>query len=340
MNQLESNIINAVSGKNSVEETDTEVLQKLATQYPYFGAAQYLYAKKLKLNGSSDFEKQAQKTALHFPNISWMHYLFIREELKEQAEIKPISDLVGTTSNTIQESISTVNENIIPAVEEKITEPVLKEEEKATKEISEKELSQPIEQTQKIFESTAVITEELPQFNFESLKEKDETDFETHEDEIEVDDDDQLINPKISSLLQEQAAILKKPAEENIPITTSEPYYTIDYFASQGIKLEDIKQAHDQFETKVKRFTDWLKQMKRISPQPTDLGTDTETEKIIEKIAATSNEAKEIVTEAMAEVLVKQGKLDKAVQLYIKLSFLKPDKSTYFAAKIEALKGI
>ena len=40
----------------------------------------------------------------------------------------------------------------------------------------------------------------------------------------------------------------------------------------------------------------------------------------------------------MAEVLVKQGKIDKAVQVYIKLSFLDPDKSAYFAKKIEQLK--
>ena len=38
--------------------------------------------------------------------------------------------------------------------------------------------------------------------------------------------------------------------------------------------------------------------------------------------------------------LEKQGKLDKAIQLYIKLSFLNTDKSAYFATKIQQLKGI
>jgi hypothetical protein len=46
------------------------------------------------------------------------------------------------------------------------------------------------------------------------------------------------------------------------------------------------------------------------------------------------------VTETMAEVLEKQGQLDKAIQLYIKLSFINPEKSAYFAAKIQQLKGI
>ena len=42
----------------------------------------------------------------------------------------------------------------------------------------------------------------------------------------------------------------------------------------------------------------------------------------------------------MADVFIKQGKVNKAIQLYIKLSFLDPSKSTYFANKIQQLKGI
>jgi hypothetical protein len=63
-------------------------------------------------------------------------------------------------------------------------------------------------------------------------------------------------------------------------------------------------------------------------------------EKAIQNIAKTSIEAKEIVTETMADVFIKQGKVSKAIQLYIKLSFLDPAKSTYFANKIQQLKGI
>jgi hypothetical protein len=63
-------------------------------------------------------------------------------------------------------------------------------------------------------------------------------------------------------------------------------------------------------------------------------------EKAVAETAKNSNETREIVTESMADVLVKQGQAEKAIQLYIKLSFLNPEKSSYFAAKIEQLKGI
>ena len=83
-----------------------------------------------------------------------------------------------------------------------------------------------------------------------------------------------------------------------------------------------------------------MKQIKKTDTNPQDLGTDPELEKAIQNIAKTSIEAKEIVTETMADVFIKQGKVSKAIQLYIKLSFLDPTKSTYFASKIQQLKGI
>lgn len=145
----------------------------------------------------------------------------------------------------------------------------------------------------------------------------------------------------LSGMLAKHAEEFKKPImpEAELPIKST-PLYTIDYFASQGIHIESIKAGRDQLDTKVKRFTDWLKEMKTVNPSPIDLGTDEETEHMIETIAQNSNETKDIITEAMAEVLIKQGKISKALNLYQKLSFLNPDKSAYFAAKIEKIKAI
>ena len=82
--------------------------------------------------------------------------------------------------------------------------------------------------------------------------------------------------------------------------------------------------------------------MKKIGPAQA-AGTESEmddlTNKSIQKIAEFSNEAKEIITEAMAEVWAKQGHTEKAVSIYEKLSLLNPSKSSYFAARIEALKS-
>jgi hypothetical protein len=80
--------------------------------------------------------------------------------------------------------------------------------------------------------------------------------------------------------------------------------------------------------------------MKPPAAGTSDLGTATDLENVVKLSAENSNEPREVVTETMAEVLEKQGQVEKAIQLYIKLSFLNPEKSAYFAAKIQQLKGI
>ena len=61
-------------------------------------------------------------------------------------------------------------------------------------------------------------------------------------------------------------------------------------------------------------------------------------ESSIQQLAEQSNKDDTVVTEAMAEVLVQQGKAGKAIEVYKKLSLLNPAKSTFFAAKIDQLK--
>jgi len=79
--------------------------------------------------------------------------------------------------------------------------------------------------------------------------------------------------------------------------------------------------------------------MKKVHvPNTTDL--DIKPDDNIQVLAENSNAEPEVLTEAMAEVFAKQGKMSKAGEVYQKLSLLNPDKSAYFAAKIENLKGL
>jgi len=88
----------------------------------------------------------------------------------------------------------------------------------------------------------------------------------------------------------------------------------------------------------MKSFTDWLKTMRKLPQKNREIIPDIAAEHQVQAIAAHSIEGKEVVTETMAEVLAKQGMREKAVDMYRKLSLLEPDKSAYFATKIEQLK--
>lgn len=117
-----------------------------------------------------------------------------------------------------------------------------------------------------------------------------------------------------------------------------EPYHTVDYFASQGIKLKEEEKPADKFGRQLKSFTEWLKTMKKLPVAETATVPVTQAEQKVEELAADSLANRDVVTEAMAEVWEKQGNHLKAIEIYQKLSLLEPAKSTYFAARIEELK--
>jgi hypothetical protein len=118
-----------------------------------------------------------------------------------------------------------------------------------------------------------------------------------------------------------------------------EPYHTVDYFASQGIKISSDELPKDRLGKQLRSFTEWLKMMKRLPASEMAKATETAAEKTVETLANHSVEESAVVTEAMAEVWIKQGNSEKAIETYNKLSLLNPSKKAYFAAKIENLKG-
>lgn len=118
-----------------------------------------------------------------------------------------------------------------------------------------------------------------------------------------------------------------------------EPMHMVDYFASQGIKLSEDAQMADKLGKQLKSFTEWLKTMKKVHVENETQNTP-KADASVQVLAENSNSETEVLTEAMAEVFARQGKLGKAREVYQKLSLLNPAKSTYFAAKLENLKGL
>jgi hypothetical protein len=319
MNSIQEKALYHLTGIRDLSEVDEETLIKLADSYPYFAPAQMLLSSKLKTADSSDFIKQAQKTSLYFTNPYWLHYLLQEKKIDptiEEPEFfnNSIENSFPITRNEFSNNISIPTIELVKEMMRGIDKQVIPEspnEENFDEEI----IQQPI-----IEESPSIVSQ-----------------IEPYNEEAATD----LSNSKISNLLSNQLADFKKPVQEEAELEISrEPMYTIDYFASQGIKIDLSKIPQDKLTTHLRRFTDWLKFMKQDNPNPIDLGTNQDLEEAVEIIAKTSNEQKEIVTETMADVLQKQGQLDKAIQLYIKLSFLNPEKSAYFASKIQHLKGI
>ncbi len=57
-------------------------------------------------------------------------------------------------------------------------------------------------------------------------------------------------------------------------------------------------------------------------------------------LSESSTRPPEIISENLANILIKQGKVDKAVEMYEKLMLKFPEKKVYFASRIEDLKNL
>ncbi|HMF69857.1 MAG TPA: hypothetical protein VK616_00205 [Flavitalea sp.] len=225
---------------------------------------------------------------------------------------------------------------------------------------SEEEQQEPEETLQPVgIERTEPAIEEIPTAHLSDIERKSEIEHTTepsgepdtekiqahsedkaHSEDIETDEKPVIIpSPEISP------GEIKTDGKEigtNEPQTDNklefDPYYTIDYFASQGIKLKMEDYSRDKLGQQLKSFTEWIRSMKRLPQEVAENNMDATDQHSIRRIAEHSVEEKEVLTESMAEVWVKQGNYEKARQVYRKLSLQNPSKSTYFAAKIEQIK--
>ena len=321
-------------GKSSVEECDLQELKALAHQYPYFAPAQFLLLEKLKQENSPEYSAQLQKAVLLYHNPLEFEYFISSDRFytdvifdeEPKQDIQTVEEVFQVSGDIIQEDAS--EKEIIN--EEKITERV------------EEENGLPInypEKTESDFQEAYPVPEISSEHEQQVLQ------------NIVIDEPAEEIQNNIVkeelSVSNEQLTVNQQPENNNIDKTLQdqteielafEPFHTVDYFASQGIKLSQEEVPKDKFGKQLKSFTEWLKTMKRLPASEITTNVDPSSEKNVQHLAEDSVHDPNVVTEVMAEVWLKQGNTQKAREVYNKLSLLNPSKRAYFAAKIENLK--
>ena len=297
--------------KRKLSPTDNRgYFTQIAAAHPYFSIGQFFLLLQTEKE-SAAYAKQAAKTAILFNNPYWLQF-----QLQETLSPTPDLTITPVLTNTISEKIAL--EDSIP-VEIK---PVFS-------------TSIPIEtQVAEIPKGVDLINtpQSLNEVNLLPANHFNEgnTPLENDEDSEDETLPDQMIAPFHFKLNINTTDI----TEDKI---TFEPLHTSDYFASLGIKLSGRALNSDKLGKQLKSFTEWLKDMKKLQPDQIPLQSD-QANLSIQQLAEASNLETEVETEAMAEVLIQQGKKQKAINVYKKLSLLNPSKSAYFAAKIDQLK--
>ncbi len=341
-------VLESVFGRRDLEAVSVEEIRELIAEFPSFNAGHYFLSCKLKESDSVAYHTANRQTALYFNNPLWLQHL-----LEDPQPLSAIGESGTEGAPDFNDSMQPVPEEEVAAFDATGTDdPGIPEEPETPEQVTESEsilnetfggVNQEDTLTAEYIPQPDPMFDNNPAFEWPAESAPDLTVPETP-----LIDDSSLIgtSPQLSAELAAIASQLgsKQPVdprfdEKKAKSIVFEPYHTIDYFASQGIKLVLDDNPADSFGRQLKSFTDWLKTMKRLPVQPlTGKANETETAEV-KHFAADSVEDRDILTETMAEVLVKQGMTDNAIAIYGKLSLIYPLKFAYFAARIQQLKA-
>jgi hypothetical protein len=194
-------------------------------------------------------------------------------------------------------------------------------------------------------------------------------DDEEEEEPEEIEEEEEVETPLVdqnapSNKAKDNKGSFRKQNDEGL----IQPLYTEDYFLHQGIPVSDkIPEEVDHTENEkakslmvVMSFSEWLVHFKTKGEREKEEHQDQKALKTMwqkEKLAAALEEENEeipenvfemavnsiakeddLISESLAEIMVKQEKYDKAVDMYRKLSLRNPQKSAYFARKIDRIQ--
>ena len=315
-----------LTGKTTLDDCSIEEVQHIAQRHPYFAPAQFLLLQKLRQAGKAEeAEAQYRKAVLYFHDpLLFEHFISSNKFYVDEIATAPIAEPELAAPLTFKTDAIEVTENV-GRLQEDNEEKVV--EGSATVDIH---IGAPIELHQQAIE---MVSAKEPGLDLN-------TEEDSQEPQIEPSNSEEQNDNQLKSEETETTVPVLKISNTATPTTdiAFEPFHTVDYFASQGIKISQEELPKDKLGKQLKSFTEWLKTMKRLPASQLTETVETSAEKKVESMASHSVSDSKVVTEAMAEVWLKQGNTKKALEIYNKLSLLNPSKKAYFAAKIENLK--
>jgi hypothetical protein len=203
MNNALDSLVQTFFRKDSLEHCSVTELEQLVEKYPFFSSVQLLLTQKL--SGNDAFTGQLQKTQLHFQSPLWPDHLtspkgIITAEKKAVTvnEPEPVAVIAAPAPE-----IAIKKEEPVPLV------PLQTEEQFVPAPVEEVPLPEP-----------AVTTIAEPEI--------------IEEDE---EDEEEPVEEEKTSLKIEIPTLKMEPIDPATAELSFEPYHTVDYFASQGIKI-------------------------------------------------------------------------------------------------------
>ncbi len=324
-NQIQSETFHQwLTNPQTLDAQTIPILEEITRAYPWFAQAHSLLALAQKRAGSSQYQNTLHKAALAAPDRQAIYFLLEKNfseipESKKETLVQP---------SALEIKVDT--ENWVDIILDEVPPVVLKDDWVDIQlDLSKKEAeSEKESEKEKEFESEDYTHSPLPEsVDFAELGELGQD----------------IINKAISSSIELEVS--EKEEEETLPPSQPAPAEYEDDF------LNFIAHSIGELAEPPRPITGWSEPETATSPSKS-------ADPIIERFIQTEpqinrgkaieysagNMAKEsleedvnLVTETMAKLYVKQGKLDKARKAYKKLIELYPEKSVYFATQLKNL---
>lgn len=349
-----------------IAEIPLSDIKLLAERYPYCQTIQSLLTRKLYLMDSPLLDQQVRKAAvMAYDREQLYHYVHkpIEQEALAEVETQSITLPPAPIAEPPAAEITPVEEAAIPQDEPvAITdEPAISGEELADQE-AEAILQEMIEsipeithqQETEIAPIEDVLQEE--QIDAEAMLQE-----ETFEAALQQEPVVEQIEEQIAPAIEEDAFDFELPAydiERELGVLAEDDKFTIP-----SIPPEVVAEENEEVYTET--FTGWLSRLGgspsgkvveqkasnapvrvylRKQPAPGEHPASGARDRLMNEQFAAELARKSLiaddrlVSETYARILVMQGKYSKAIDMYQRLSLLKPQKSDYFAALIDQIK--
>ena len=310
---------NLLQDPSQVTNADIKALNEYRKKYPYFQSLYVVVAKALKDREHPKTEAFIKKAAIYSANRAHLKEIIegdfnfkeIAPEAKQEIPQKPVIPVESRTKQEdsekadVQESQESAKEKELEAAKE------VRAEVKETKELEQKVEEKKTTEKKPVEEPKAQTEEKTQSIRSESQKpeQKADQDQQIEDDLAEIE----AAKRRIEALLS------GKPIEE----------------------VAEEKKSKKPLSEKKKNQIEIIEKFIQNEPQmDRDKLAEAESKTDIEDLANKSLlKERDYETETLAKLMVKQGKLQKAENIYKKLSLKFPEKSAYFATQIEKLKS-
>jgi len=303
---------------DAINEDQTEAIESIIKQYPYFQAARAIFLKGLKNQESFRYNDQLKVTAVHSANRTVLFDFITSDVFKKpliapsHKEKDPMQIEVETFEEVITESVDLSTEN---------------------QKVIEKSFSESSKTTENTAENQPEIEQEIVEVSKEILTSKPEADVLEIGKPLEFDKNERfsfnqwLQLSSVKPIVRETEKSTKKEIEE--PSKKLEETKTKASVETE--KTPSYKSP--SFEEKMALIDRFIEKNPKIKPSKEAIP--------IENLAEGNLvDRNELATETLAKVYLAQKKYKKAIQAYKILSLKYPEKNSFFADRIQEIKNI